>query len=93
VASIGATLVNRDRAMAKKILIWLVRAYQLLVSPLLGANCRFQPTCSRYMIDSIDRFGAVKGALLGLRRISHCHPWHEGGLDPVPELKKNTDNG
>jgi len=93
VASIGATLVNRDGTMAKKILIWLIRAYQLLVSPLLGANCRFQPTCSRYMIDSIARFGAFKGTLLGLRRLSHCHPWHEGGLDPVPELKKNTDNG
>jgi len=74
--------------MAKKILIGLVRAYQLLVSPLLGANCRFQPTCSRYMIDAIERFGALKGLGLGLRRLSRCHPWHEGGLDPVPELKK-----
>jgi len=92
-ASIGATLVNSSSAMAKKILILLVRAYQLLVSPLLGAHCRFQPTCSRYMIDAIDRFGALRGTLLGLRRISHCHPWHEGGLDPVPELKKHTHNG
>jgi len=87
-ASIGATLENRGSTMAKKILIGLVRAYQLLVSPLLGANCRFQPTCSRYMIDAIERFGALKGLGLGLRRLSRCHPWHEGGLDPVPELKK-----
>lgn len=79
--------------MAKKILIWLVRAYQLLASPLLGANCRFQPTCSRYMIDAIERFGAFKGFWLGLRRLSRCHPWHEGGLDPIPELKKHTHNG
>jgi len=92
-ASIGATLDNRGSAMAKKILILFVRTYQLLISPLLGANCRFQPTCSRYMIDAIDRFGAMKGTWLGLRRLSRCHPWHEGGLDPVPELKKKTHNG
>jgi len=79
--------------MAKKILILFVRTYQLLISPLLGANCRFQPTCSHYMIDAIDRFGALKGTWLGLRRLSRCHPWHEGGLDPVPDLKKKTHNG
>jgi putative membrane protein insertion efficiency factor len=76
-----------------KILISLVRAYQLLLSPLLGMNCRFQPTCSHYMMDAITRFGAVHGTWLGLRRLSRCHPWHKGGLDPVPELKKHTDNG
>jgi len=91
--SIGATLVNRGSAVAKKILMGLVRAYQLLVSPLLGDNCRFQPTCSQYMIGAIDRFGALKGTWLGLRRLSRCHPWHEGGLDPIPELKKHTHNG
>ena len=77
--------------MAKKILIWFVQAYQLLISPLLGANCRFHPTCSQYMIVAIDRFGIFKGTWLGIRRISHCHPWHEGGLDPVPELDKTRD--
>lgn len=76
-----------------KILIGLVRAYRLLISPLFGASCRFHPTCSRYMMDAIERFGALKGIWLGLRRISRCHPWHEGGLDPVPELKKHTHNG
>ncbi|PCJ31838.1 MAG: membrane protein insertion efficiency factor YidD [Gammaproteobacteria bacterium] len=79
--------------MAKKILILLVRAYQLFISPLLGDNCRFQPTCSRYMIAAIERFGAIKGTWLGLRRLSRCHPWHEGGLDPVPEIKKHIHNG
>ena len=76
-----------------KILIGLVRGYRLLVSPLLGTNCRFQPSCSNYMIEAISRFGALRGTWLGLRRISRCHPWHEGGLDPVPELKKHTHNG
>ncbi len=76
-----------------KILIGLVRAYQLLISPLFGASCRFQPTCSHYMIGAIERFGILKGIWLGLRRISRCHPWHEGGLDPVPELKKHTHHG
>jgi len=77
--------------MVKKLLIYFVRAYQLLISPLLGANCRFHPTCSQYMIDAIDRFGVFKGMWLGMRRLSHCHPWHEGGLDPVPELNKTSD--
>ncbi len=86
-------MVNRGSAVAKRILTMLVRAYQLIVSPLLGDNCRFQPTCSHYMIGAIDRFGAVKGTWLGLRRLSRCHPWHEGGLDPIPELKKHTHNG
>lgn len=92
-ASIGATLDNCGGTMAKKILILFVRTYQLLLSPFVGQHCRFQPTCSRYMIEAIERFGAFKGTWLGLRRLSRCHPWHEGGLDPVPDLKKKTHNG
>jgi putative membrane protein insertion efficiency factor len=88
-----ATLVKGGSTMAKNILIWFVRTYQLLVSPLLGENCRFHPTCSHYMIGAIERFGVLKGTWLGLRRLSRCHPWHEGGLDPIPELKKPTHNG
>lgn len=76
-----------------KILISLVRAYQLLFSPLLGMNCRFQPTCSQYMMDAINRFGAVRGTWLGLRRLSRCHPYAKGGFDPVPELKTKNHNG
>jgi len=85
-------LVNVDSAMAK-ILIGLIRGYQLIISPLLGANCRFHPTCSQYMIEAVTRFGAARGFWLGLRRLSHCHPWHEGGLDPVPQLKTKKHNG
>lgn len=80
--------------MAKRVLIGLVRAYQLLISPLLGANCRFQPTCSHYIIGAINRFGSIRGTWLGIHRLSRCHSWHKGGLDPVPELKKkHTHNG
>ena len=85
-------MVNVDSAMAK-ILIGLIRGYQLIISPLLGANCRFHPTCSQYMIEAVTRFGAARGFWLGLRRLSHCHPWHEGGLDPVPQLKTKKHNG
>ncbi len=85
---VRATLGNGGDAMAKRILISLVRMYQLLLSPLFGASCRFQPTCSHYMIESIDRFGVLHGTWLGIKRLSRCHPWHKGGLDPVPELKK-----
>ena len=85
-------MVNSGDTMAK-ILISLVRAYQLLLSPLLGMNCRFQPTCSHYMMDAITRFGAVRGTWLGLRRLSRCHPFAKGGLDPIPELKTKNHNG
>jgi putative membrane protein insertion efficiency factor len=76
-----------------KIVTSLIRAYQLLLSPLLGMNCRFQPSCSHYMHDAIMRFGLFRGVWLGLRRLSRCHPWHEGGSDPVPELTIKKDNG
>jgi len=64
----------------------LIAAYSYAVSPLLGANCRFHPTCSHYAIEAIDRYGALKGGYFALRRILKCHPWHKGNmLDPVPE--------
>lgn len=72
----------------KTILSFLIRAYQLIISPVLGNHCRFYPTCSCYAHTAIQRFGAVKGSWLTIRRLSRCHPWHEGGVDPVPEREK-----
>lgn len=71
----------------QKILILLINAYRYFVSPFLGANCRFHPTCSCYAHEAISRYGALRGGWLALRRLSRCHPWHEGGFDPVPEKK------
>ena len=69
----------------KKALLVLIRGYKLALSPLLGRHCRFLPTCSTYAYEAVERFGAAKGAWLGLRRILKCHPFHAGGHDPVPE--------
>jgi putative membrane protein insertion efficiency factor len=66
-------------------LIGLVRLYQLTLSPWLGPNCRFQPTCSDYSITALRRFGVVKGSVMSVRRILRCHPWGGSGFDPVPE--------
>jgi uncharacterized protein len=62
----------------------LIRAYQVALSPLLGPNCRYYPSCSQYAIEAIDTHGSLRGAWLTLKRIGRCHPWHEGGFDPVP---------
>jgi len=63
-------------------LIATARAYQWLVSPLLGPRCRFQPNCSTYFIESVRKYGAIRGSLRGMLRICRCHPWHPGGYDP-----------
>lgn len=64
------------------VLIGLTRGYQLLVSPLLGRHCRFEPTCSQYFIEAVRKYGALHGAWRGVLRILRCHPWHPGGYDP-----------
>lgn len=69
----------------RAILIALIRAYQLLLSPLLGNHCRFYPSCSQYAREALERHGVLRGGWLAIRRLSRCHPWHPGGLDPVPE--------
>jgi putative membrane protein insertion efficiency factor len=66
------------------ILVTLIRAYQYVFRPLLGANCRFAPTCSEYALEAIIKHGAAKGMLLAIRRVLRCHPYHSGGFDPVP---------
>jgi putative membrane protein insertion efficiency factor len=65
-------------------LIGLIRLYQLLISPALPPSCRFAPSCSRYTLEAIQRYGALKGGWLGARRLVRCHPWNPGGFDPVP---------
>ena len=65
-------------------LLFALRAYQYLLRPMLGANCRFYPSCSDYASEAITRHGAARGTLLALRRVGRCHPWHPGGYDPVP---------
>jgi putative membrane protein insertion efficiency factor len=67
-----------------RVLVALVTAYRKLLSPLLGRHCRYEPTCARYAIDAISRYGAARGGLMALRRIGRCHPWAPGGFDPVP---------
>lgn len=62
----------------------LIRAYRYFVSPLLGPNCRFYPSCSCYAEQSLEQHGVMKGCYLALRRLLRCHPWHAGGYDPVP---------
>ncbi|HNW91501.1 MAG TPA: membrane protein insertion efficiency factor YidD [bacterium] len=84
--------------MLRSALLLLIRAYQLLLSPLLPQACRFYPTCSRYAHAAVARFGFWRGGYLGARRVLRCHPWHPGGLDPVPERwpgwrNDHTDSG
>lgn len=68
----------------KAVLIALVRAYRLLLSPWWGRQCRFMPTCSEFALEALERHGAWHGTWLTVRRVSRCHPWHAGGYDPVP---------
>ena len=65
--------------------IALIRLYQWTISPLLGANCRFTPTCSEYAVAAIERFGPARGSMLVLKRLARCHPWGGSGYDPLPE--------
>lgn len=65
-------------------LVGLVKIYQYAISPMLGSRCRFEPSCSRYAVEALQRHGAFKGSWLAVRRIGRCHPWHPGGYDPVP---------
>ena len=69
----------------KRLLIALVRGYQLLISPVLGNNCRYMPSCSAYTIEAMEKWGPGRGLWMGIRRVGRCHPWHEGGYDPVPD--------
>lgn len=75
-----------------KILILLIRGYQLIISPALGPHCRHVPTCSHYTIEAVKEWGFLKGFWLGLKRVARCHPWGTHGYDPVPRRGKGIDN-
>lgn len=76
----------------KTLLLLLLRAYKLGISPFLGQNCRFYPSCSEYAAESVSEHGALKGCILATRRVCKCHPWHPGGFDPVPKLTPETSS-
>jgi uncharacterized protein len=67
----------------QRVVIALLRGYKLVISPLLPSACRYYPTCSEYMVEAIRKYGVLKGTWLGLKRLGRCHPFHEGGYDPV----------
>jgi uncharacterized protein len=71
----------------RQIFLWSIRGYQLIISPMLGPRCRFYPSCSCYAHTAIERFGILQGFWLGLRRLLRCHPFAEGGYDPVPDKR------
>lgn len=78
-------LVRRASDVVRALLLWVLKGYQLAVRPLLGQHCRFHPSCSCYAATAIARHGPWRGVVLAGGRLLRCHPWHPGGLDPVPE--------
>jgi len=76
--------------VAKKIAVTIIRGYSLLLSPWLGHQCRFHPTCSNYAVHAVEQYGVLRGSWLAIKRIGRCHPWHPGGVDPVPEIKDHA---
>lgn len=84
--------MNRPRPSPLALpLIWLVRAYQVTLSPLIGGRCRFHPTCSRYAVEALQTHGPLRGSWLTIRRLLRCHPFGGSGYDPVPPPE--ADNG
>ena len=78
---------NAAMVKPRHILMWAIRGYQLGISPMLAPRCRFYPSCSCYAHTAIERYGALQGCWLGLRRLLRCHPFTEGGYDPVPDKR------
>ena len=74
--------------MIIKLILLIIKGYQLAISPLIGPRCRFAPTCSQYALESFEKHGFVRGLVLSLKRISKCHPFHAGGIDEVPEISE-----
>ncbi|MCH8304056.1 MAG: membrane protein insertion efficiency factor YidD [Candidatus Marinimicrobia bacterium] len=70
--------------MVQHIVLGILRIYRLAISPFLGSNCRFYPSCSTYSIEAVEKYGAIKGGFMSIKRVSKCHPFHSGGVDLVP---------
>ncbi len=68
----------------RAVALGLIRGYQRWVSPALGPVCRYEPACSQYAYDAVERYGIIRGSVMAARRLARCHPWHAGGYDPVP---------
>lgn len=86
------SILRKIQGAVQWLLIKLIRFYQLAISPYLGPSCRHVPTCSSYMIEAIQEWGALKGFWMGLKRLSRCHPWGTAGYDPVPKKEQENEN-
>lgn len=75
----------------RKLLLLPIRFYQYAISPLMASHCRYYPTCSQYAVEAISHHGGLKGLFLAIKRLLRCHPWAEGGYDPVPETDDSSD--
>lgn len=78
---------NEMQTIFKYVLIILIKGYRLILSPILGPSCRFQPTCSSYALEALEKHGLIRGTWLTIKRLAKCHPWGDYGIDPVPEKK------
>ena len=76
------------RQLPKRILMGLVRVYQVTLSPFIGRQCRFEPTCSHYALQALEEYGALQGSWLAIKRVGRCHPFHSGGFDPVKPVRR-----
>ena len=92
-AAVGSEPVGHSMSASARIATRLIRAYQRRVSPLLGDNCRYHPTCSSYAMEAIGRFGLLRGSAMAARRLGRCHPFRDGGFDPVPERAPSSSEG
>jgi uncharacterized protein len=90
--SITVRPINGENSMIQKVLLILIRGYRRYISPLFPPSCRFQPTCSQYAVEAIERFGAIQGSWLAIKRILRCHPFQPGGYDPVPQCQNHSDH-
>jgi uncharacterized protein len=68
----------------RSVIIGIIRFYQRFISPVLGSSCRYLPSCSQYTLEAVEKYGALQGGWMGIKRIARCHPWRPGGYDPVP---------